>query len=389
MEYTEHVRTSIIVVDNYLTAFPISEMYNLNPSNITFSEAVDSEDGGVVYNQSGGFQLNKILPTDNYIRFLNKDWRVIIKDNNGFYRMIGLHTGVKFKFNKDNGGTLNAFNGTKFTFSTKEEITAPFMDSLDVLKSVLKFTVNTDLGTGDTFTIPTSLVETYNYSVTTEDGYSASNITGDHTITFPTGGGVHTISIEGAFPKFYFHNLGDKEKITIVNNWGGIAYSLNQQNAFWGCVNLTSIADDIEWINSVTNCSSMFRDNNLTSLPSVMTLESLDSGATMFTNNNLTTLPSGIKLASLTNGAYMFYQNSLISLPSGIKLASLTNGAYMFLGNTINTTRYSELLVDLESGNTNNGVIFHGGNSEYNTTGETARDLLVVRTWTITDGGLE
>ena len=85
----------------------------------------------------------------------------------------------------------------------------------------------------------------------------------------------------------------------------------------------------------------------------------------------------------------MFYQNSLISLPSGIKLASLTNGAYMFLGNTINTTRYSELLVDLESGNTNNGVIFHGGNSEYNTTGETARDLLVVRTWTITDGGLE
>jgi len=70
-------------------------------------------------------------------------------------------------------------------------------------------------------------------------------------------------------------------------------------------------------------------------------------------------------------------------------LASLTNGQNMFQSNTINTTRYSQLLVDLEADNPNDGVTFHGGNSEYNTTGETARDALTIRTWTITDGGLE
>jgi hypothetical protein len=74
-----------------------------------------------------------------------------------------------------------------------------------------------------------------------------------------------------------------------------------------------------------------------------------------------------------------------------MELPLLTNGTQMFLGNTINTTRYSQLLVDLESGNANNSVTFHGGNSKYNATGQTARDILTgaTRLWTITDGGLE
>ena len=70
-------------------------------------------------------------------------------------------------------------------------------------------------------------------------------------------------------------------------------------------------------------------------------------------------------------------------------LSSLINGSNMFNGNTINTTRYSQLLIDLENLNPNNNVTFHGGNSKYNASGEIARDALIVRVWSITDGGLD
>ena len=69
-------------------------------------------------------------------------------------------------------------------------------------------------------------------------------------------------------------------------------------------------------------------------------------------------------------------------------LANLTNGDQMFENNTINTARYSTLLVDIENFNSNLNVPFGGGNSKYNTDGKTARNLLIAnQNWTFTDAG--
>jgi hypothetical protein len=134
----------------------------------------------------------------------------------------------------------------------------------------------------------------------------------------------------------------------------------------------------------------MFYNNALTSLPAGMTLAALTNGAYMFYNNSLTSLPADMTLAALTTGNLMFQNNSLASLPTNMTLAALTNGTQMFLGNTIATSDYSQLLVNIEANNTNTGVNFHGGSSQYNATGEVARDALLARTpaWVITDGGL-
>ena len=111
----------------------------------------------------------------------------------------------------------------------------------------------------------------------------------------------------------------------------------------------------------------------------------------MFRDCGLMSLPSGLTLASLTTGNNMFRTTNLTDLPAVMTLPSLSSAAFMFEGVTINTTRYSQLLVDLEDLNPNNSVSFHGGSSQYNATGETARDILTGggRNWTITDGGLE
>lgn len=61
-----------------------------------------------------------------------------------------------------------------------------------------------------------------------------------------------------------------------------------------------------------------------------------------------------------------------------------------FQGITFTTASYSDLLVSLNTYNSNTGVQFHGGSSKYNSTGQAARNNLTgVKTWTITDGGLE
>lgn len=158
--------------------------------------------------------------------------------------------------------------------------------------------------------------------------------------------GVYTVKIIGNFNGgFYFNNTGDKLKLTGISSFGNIILNTNQSNAFYGCANLTSLPDDC------------------------------------VTQMNL-----------VTTGTSMFYQcTSLTSLPTGMTLNSLTNGTYMFLSITIDKTRYSQLLIDMNASNTNTGVTFHGGNSKYDTAGQTARNLLTARSpaWVITDGGYE
>ena len=302
---------------------------------------------------------------------------------------------------------------------------------------------NSGTSSSTQFTIPTT-TGTYLYNYTTSDGQSGTAITGDETITFASGAGTYEIYITGTFPRIYFSGGGDRLKLLRVLDLGiyGVG-ATDQTSAFRGCSNLTSIAGDSTNLNlmtdgslmffqctslatlptgmtlsSLTTGTSMFRQctnlvlptgmtlsslttgsvmffqcTSLATLPTGMTLASLTTGTSMFWQcTNLASLPIGMTLASLTSGASMFRQcTNLASLPSGMTLSSLTNGSNMFLSVTINTTRYSELLVDMEDLNSNNSVSFHGGNSLYNATGETARNILTggTRSWTISDGGLE
>jgi hypothetical protein len=221
---------------------------------------------------------------------------------------------------------------------------------------------------------------------------SFSDLVNEQTITLPSAGiyELRVIPKEAGFDKLTFNNGGDKDKLLKVLQWG--LYGVNEPDqsfAFRGCSNLSELAGGGAWFDVVTSGNSMFTDNNLTVLPDDMEFPNLINGFGLFFINNLTELPSGMELPLLTNGNSMFRFNNLITLPTGMELPLLDNGGNMFRDNTINTARYSQLLIDLEAGNANNNVAFHGGNSQYNAAGQTARNALIARGWTITDGGLE
>ena len=267
------------------------------------------------------------------------------------------------------------------------------------------------------FTIPTFGSATYLYDYYTSDGQSGTGITGDETITFASGAGTYEIYITGTFPRTFFGGTGDSLKLLRVLEWGDYgAGETDQGGAFQGCDNLTSIADDVGNINLITLGVNMFVDCGFASLPSGLTFPNLTNGLSLLQGcGNLLSLPSGMAFASLTNGnstlrstgitalpSVMVLDNleiatnftlgtALTDLPSGMTLPSLTTASNIFQSSNINVVRYSQLLVDMESGNPNNNVSFGAGVSKYNATGKVARDILTggVRLWTITDGGLE
>ena len=102
----------------------------MNGNSITFKEDVEHDDGGVSYSQKTTFKINKITIKDNYKKFAQQDYRIIIRDNNSNYRMLGLYTGMIGKYTKETGTNRSDFNGFDFSFETKEENSAPFLKDL-------------------------------------------------------------------------------------------------------------------------------------------------------------------------------------------------------------------------------------------------------------------
>ena len=254
----------------------------------------------------------------------------------------------------------------------------------------LKVVIDTSLGVGDTFTIPTIVGPAYNYSVRWGDGTSSIGLTGSasHSYSSP---GIYNIEIKGEFPQFYFNNGGDKSKLISIEQWGKTNLRTSQFGAFYGCNNLLNIPNDVKYLNTIITGTNMFRNcSKLPAIPEGVVFGSLITADSMFQGCSiLNYLPSSLTLINLFSAQNMFVGTSIIDVPIGVKLISLRQGYNMFYGITLPKARYSQLLIDIQTIGTVNSGQIHGGNSKYNAAGKTSRDILTSspRSWTITDGG--
>lgn len=280
----------------------------------------------------------------------------------------------------------------------------------------LKFTINTTLGTGNSMTIPVlSPGFIYNYSVNWGDGIITTGHTTSSSHNYASGG-IYQIEISGVFPKFYFNNSGDRLKLQSIDNWGSINYDSVQNGAFRGCSNLSTVADDMKWINNITDANFMFYGTKLTTLPTGVTFDNLINANSMFELSKMVTFPLGVTFGNLKSGNSMLYQvPTFVNFPASVSFAKLENGLALIAGTAvtdlpeaitfpklnsallifnglkINTVRYSKLLNDMASLNTVNSVTFTGGTSKYNSGAANAKSVLTTapRSWYITDAGLE
>ena len=270
---------------------------------------------------------------------------------------------------------------TTFTNTLRQKSTA----NKDIV-----FTVQSDnVGTSNDnqSTIPINSAETYLYDVSTSDGYTATGVTGNHTITFPNGAGTHTVTISaglGNFRLFYFNNGGDRLKILDISNFGNLAGNGDsQQFAFRGCNNLTISATDIGRFENVTNFRLSFANTNFSTLPLIDTSAGTDFDAA-FSGANFTTFPS-LDLSSGTNFEKAWQSTSnLVNFPANMfDNSSATDYTRAFKATNLSQTSIDNILVSIDTAGQSNGTFEQTGGSTPSATGLAAINSLVAKGWTV------
>ena len=279
----------------------------------------------------------------------------------------------------------------------------------------------------------------YFYTVDWGDSTSDTAQTANAPHTY-TASGTYTVTITGSFPRIYFNNSGDKDKIIEVNQWGTQQWT-SMESAFYGCTNLIIDASDTPDLANVTSLRAMFRDNtNLidvqgtianwdvktivdlgqmfmntdkfnTTLKSwffraaedlsemfrgakmfnqligfpyfAKTFEGMFRDAIAFNQPIYWTTPEVITLKDMFNGATSFDQNLRL-----FKIQSVTDMTGMFSNAGLSTQNYDQtlsgwFLSDLRPSD----VTFDAGNSKYCLAGDIKEQLTNTYGWQITDGG--
>ncbi|MDN5216903.1 BspA family leucine-rich repeat surface protein, partial [Fulvivirgaceae bacterium BMA12] len=187
----------------------------------------------------------------------------------------------------------------------------------------------------ETITIPTFPGATYNYDVDWGDGSTDSGQTGSATHSYTTAGD-YVVQISGTFPRIYFNNTGDREKILSVTQWGTNPWQ-SMDNAFSGCSNLTIPANDSPNLQNVTNMSSMFKgassfnqDIGDWDVSNVTNMSFMFQGASSGTSSFNQDIGSW-DVSNVTNMSSMFYLASSFNQDiGGWDVSNVTNMSFIF-----------------------------------------------------------
>ncbi|MEM9547104.1 MAG: BspA family leucine-rich repeat surface protein [Bacteroidota bacterium] len=226
-----------------------------------------------------------------------------------------------------------------------------------------------------------------NYSVDWDfDGiFDEHNMNGTTVHDFG-GPGIYNIMIKGDFPRIYFNNGGDKDKLTSVLQWGENPWT-TMEGAFHGCGNVVIVAPDAPDLSNVTDMSSMFRSAtnfngviNNWDVSNVTNMSNLFAGASNF-NSSLTNWD----VSSVENMEGMFSNASSFNQPIGNwDVTAVTNMTDMLSNSGISTMTYDNILIGWSLFNVQPNVNLGAQNLTY-CAGDAARNSLMNDdNWTIT-----
>ena len=186
-------------------------------------------------------------------------------------------------------------------------------------------TDNPGISENNQITIPTFSGETYNYTVDWGDGNTDSNITGNITHSYGAQG-TYQVSIEGTFPRIYFNESGDKDKILNIKQWGAIQWT-SMESAFARCSNLSVAANDTPDLSNVTSLSRMFFYCNY----------GFDfSGNREYTNFNGVENFNDWNVSTITDLSNMFDKSTFNQDISAWVVSNVTNMSYLFFSSGFN-----------------------------------------------------
>ena len=190
----------------------------------------------------------------------------------------------------------------------------------------------------ETITIPTN-GSGYNYNIDWGDGNSESGVTGDKTHLYAVAG-EYEVRISGEFPRIFFDNSGDKDKIISIDQWGSIVWQ-SMERSFYGCTNLTDInATDTPNLTNVTSIHRIFQGAGLTTVVQPA-FNNWDVSNVSLMNTAFAQTPnfngdiSNWDVSSATHLGYMFWEAKKFNQDIGNwNVGNVTNMASVFNGAT-------------------------------------------------------
>ena len=132
--YVKYNRAAIYTVDNYLDAFPITLVYEFDVPNMSYKETTANDSGGIYWNQDLTFDVPNTTPSRELNKLVKNDYRAIIKDRLGNYRIIGLYNGLEANVTNETGVDKSSLNGYRISLTGKEQDQAYFLNDMSLFR---------------------------------------------------------------------------------------------------------------------------------------------------------------------------------------------------------------------------------------------------------------
>jgi hypothetical protein len=131
--FVKYSRSQIITNGINLVTFPNTLIYRYHFLGDTgFNESTEVDAGGKLFNQTISLTFQSSNDFVEMQKLLKQDYRIIIKDKNGNYRILGLFNGcIANDLRYTTGSGKSDLNGFTISFEAKEEKTAHFINDLE------------------------------------------------------------------------------------------------------------------------------------------------------------------------------------------------------------------------------------------------------------------
>ena len=127
-------RSSIYTDGVYLESFPITEIYEFDVVGKSFKESSNLDAAGVYWDQDISFNIPITTPSSEVYKLVKSDYRAIILDRLGNYRILGLYNGMEAEVTNDSGTEKSSLNGYSVKLKGKEENQAYFLNDLSLFR---------------------------------------------------------------------------------------------------------------------------------------------------------------------------------------------------------------------------------------------------------------
>ena len=143
--YVQYSNSQIVTSGLTLTSFPATTIYRFFIESTDFSNPGQEDAGGKFYKENISLTFPIISILNEFEKLLKKDHRMIVRDRNGLYRLLGAYIGGVFNnLRQTTGGSHSELTGYTIDYEATEEQPALFIGNTLADLTSAGFTVSAD-----------------------------------------------------------------------------------------------------------------------------------------------------------------------------------------------------------------------------------------------------